>query len=333
MKAIKLGVLSVCGHYKRRLQVPLRNHRSIELTAIGSRNLARASSAAKDWGFAKALGSYQEVVDDPDVEAIYIPLPNSMHAEWIKKCADAGKAVLCEKPIALNTPEAIESLEYAEKKGVPVMECFMYKFHPQWLKARELVTIGEIGTIQAIHTILCFHNTDTSNIRNIKEVGGGAMLDIGCYAISSSRYLLNDEPARVSAVVHYDQKLGIDTYANGSMLFGSDTDSPCTHFTVSTRMKGQQKLTVYGSKGCIVIDRPFNAWPDIPLKVIVDDGDTTREILCGPADQYDLLFDAFANVCRGASVPGFASPADAIANMKVIDAVSRAAKSGQWEKV
>ena len=333
MEAIKLGVLSVSGHYDRRLQVPLRKLSAIEPAVIGSRNLKRAGNAAVEWGFAKAVGTYQEVVDDPGVEAVYIPLPNNMHAEWIKKCADAGKPVLCEKPLTLNAPEAIDALEYARIKGVPVMESFMYKFHPQWIKAKELIAIGEVGKVQAIHIIFSYNNTDASNIRNRKEVGGGAMLDIGCYAISSSRFLLNDEPARVSAVVHYDKEMGIDTYSNAIMVFGDDADSPCSHFTVSTRMKGQQKVTIYGSKGSITIDRPFNAWPDIPLKLNVDDGDNTREILCGPADQYELMFEAFAKVCRGGRIPDFASPADAIANMKAIDAVTKAGKSGQWEAV
>ena len=166
------------------------------------------------------------MVDDPNVEAVYIPLPNNFHAEWIKKCADAGKPVLCEKAITLNAPEAIDALEYAEKKGVPVMECFMYKFHPQWIKARELISIGEIGKILAIHTVFSYHNTDASNIRNRKDAGGGAMLDIGCYAISSSRYLMNAEPARVAATVNYDPEMGIDTFVNALMKFGEDATAP-----------------------------------------------------------------------------------------------------------
>ena len=325
MNPLKLGVLGVSSHYGLCLRHPLAHSPLVELTALGSRNLAKAQAAAAEWGFTKAYGSYEEVLGDPEVEAVYIPLPNDVHAEWIRKCADAGKAVICEKPIALDSGEAKAALDYAESKGVMAMEAFMYRFHPQWVRAKELIDCGEIGQVKAIHTMFCYKNNDPTNIRNIKEVGGGALLDIGCYAISSSRFLLGAEPVRVVADIDYDPEGGTDTFAFALMDFGDVR----TQFTVSTRLATRQKVTVYGTGGQLTVVLPFNAFPDVPLTVVVNNGVNTREIKCGPADQYALMFEAFVKAYRGGG--GAPIPAsDAVANMKVIDAVFRSGESGGW---
>jgi predicted dehydrogenase len=328
MKPVKLGVLSVSTHYGLRLSSPLRKSPFIELRALGSRSLEKSREAAARWGFAKAYGSYEEVLKDPEVEAVYIPLPNQLHAEWIKKCADAGKAVICEKPLAMNAPEAADAFAYAEKKGVLAMEAFMYRFHPQWIKARDSVAIGEIGKVQSIHTIFSFFNSDPANIRNRMETGGGALYDIGCYAISSARFLLGREPVKVISTMEHDDVGGTDILTSAILDFGG----PRSLFTVGTRMANRQKVTVYGTGGSLTVVLPFNAYPDIPLTVVIDTGTGAREIKCGPADQYALMFQAFAEALRSGS-PAPTPPSDAIANMKVIDAVFRSGKSGKWENV
>lgn len=328
MKPLQLGILGIADHYGRRMHKPIMESALVSPCAIGSRDITRAQSAAQKWQFAKAYGSYQEVVDDPDVEAVYIPLPNNLHAEWIKKCADARKAVLCEKPLAMSADEAADALEYADKKGILVMEAFMYKFHPQWSIARDIIEAGEIGDIMSIHTVFSFFNDDPNNIRNQQQLGGGALYDIGCYAISSARLLMGREPEKLISDVIVDPQLNIDTMASAIVNFGG----PRLQFTVSTRMNRRQKVSVYGSKGNLTILRPFNAYPDIPLAVIVDDGDTKREIRCEIRDQYKLMLTAFIEAYRN-GLPSPILPSDSIANMKVIDAVFRSGKSGQWESL
>lgn len=328
MKPVKLGVLGVSKHYSLRIHIPVMKSPKIELTALGSRSLERSTKAAAELGFEKAYGSYEEVLADPDVEMVYIPLPNDVHAEWIKKCADAGKAVLCEKPVAMNADEAADAFTYAESRGVLAMEAFMYRFHPQWVRAKELIDIGEIGEVQTIHTIFSYKLEDRTNIRNRMETGGGGLYDIGCYAISTARFLLGREPEKVIATISRDPVDGTDTLTSAILDFGGTR----TIFTVGTRMAARQKVSVYGSGGNLTVVRPFNAYPDVPMTLVVDSGDGPREIKCGPVDQYALMFEAFAKALRdGAPAPTL--PSDAIANMKVIDAAFRSEKSGGWESV
>ena len=328
MKPVKLGVLGVSGHYGLRVHKPAAASSLITLRALGSRDAQRADAAAARFGFERAFGSYQGVLDDPEVEAVFIPLSNNLHAEWIKKCADAGKAVLCEKPSALSAAEAADAFGYAESKGVPAMEAFMYRFHPQWITARDIAARGEIGDIRSIHTMFSYFNDDPDNTRNRRETGGGALYDIGCYAVSSARFLLGREPERVVAHIEYDPAFGVDTLSSGILDFGG----PRCVFTVSMLTAPRQRVTAYGSGGSLTVHRPFNAYPDIPLKLETDDGDGPRTIPCGPADQYGLMLDAFAAALReGRPMPIPAS--DAVNNMKVIDALYRSGGSGNWEPV
>lgn len=328
MEKVKLGVLGVSSHYGLRMSIPVVKSESVKPWALGSRSFARAERAAKKWGFSKAYGSYQEVLDNPEVEAVYIPLPNDMHAEWIRRCADAGKAVLCEKPIALSKKEAIEALEYAEAKGVLAMETFMYRFHPQWIRAKELIDIGEIGEVRTIHTIFGFNLVDQQDIRNQMDRGGGALYDIGCYAISSSRLLLNKEPERVISLISRDETSRVDIVSSAILDFGDVR----TLFTVSMRMAVRQKVSVYGSIGSLTMILPFNPFPDVPIELIIRNRIGTRKVFAKPADQYGLMLDAFAKALReGRSAP--IPSTDTIANMAVIDAVYRSENSGSWEQV
>ncbi len=326
--AVKMGVLGISRHYGLRVHTPVSHSPFIKLQAIGSRNAEKARSAADKWGFAESFGSYQEVIDSPEVEMVYIPLPNHMHTEWIRKCADAGKAVLCEKPMSLNSEDALAAFSYADSKGIMVMEAFMYKFHPQWVRAKELISAGEIGDVLSIHSVFGYNNPNSGNIRNIKDYGGGGMYDIGCYAISSARYLLGKEPVAVVSDLEFSSDTGTDVLSSAILDFGYAR----AQFTVGTLMAPRQEVQVFGSKGFMRIVQPFNAYPDVPAVLEVNNGLGTRQVLCGPEDQYKLLFESFAKSLRGGT-PVSVPHSDTVANMRVIDAVFKSAKSGRWESV
>ena len=221
MKPVVWGILSVSTHYGLRIHTNLKKSPLVELRAIASRSRQKAAEAAQFLGMPKSYGSYEELLADKEIEAVYIPLPNHMHAEWVRKAADAGKHVLCEKPFALDAHEAEQAIHHAESKGVLVMEALMYRQHPQWKRAREIVAAGEIGDLHAIHTIFTYMLTDPSNIRNILEAGGGAIYDVGFYAVSSARFLMGKEPVRVLSIVHRNPKLKTDTLSSAILDFGS----------------------------------------------------------------------------------------------------------------
>jgi predicted dehydrogenase len=306
----------------------LRASELIELRAIASRSQEKAAAAAREFGMPKGYGTYEQMLADREIEAVYIPLPNHMHAEWVKKAADAGKHVLCEKPFALNAPEAEKAIHYAEAKGVLVMEAFMYRFHPQWKRAREIVASGEIGQVHSIHTMFTYMLKDPTNIRNILEAGGGAIPDIGCYAVSSARFLLGREPERVMSLVHRDPGLKTDILTSAILDFGTTRSV----FTVATQTHPSQRVDAIGSGGELTIHLPFNAYPDVPLNLTVSTGVGTRTIATPAVSQYREMFEAFSRAVRGGG-PAPTPPKDAIANMKVLDALFRSEKSGTWEKV
>ena len=328
MKPLTMGILGVAEHFRLRVRVPVVGLEEVRIKGVASRSLERAKVAAAEWQFEKGYGSYDDLLADDEIEAVYIPLPNHLHGEWIKKCADAGKHILCEKPIDLDQARAREAVEYAESKGVLLMEAFMYRFHPQWIRARELVEIGEIGAPQAIHTIFTYNNQDPENIRNNPDIGGGALLDIGCYAVSSARFLLGQEPSRVVCTIERHPTFGTDSLASAILDFGGAR----ALFTVSTAMWPKQQVRVFGTGGTLAVNLPFNAFPDVPLTVTMENDLGVREIATGPVDQYAEMFKAFAAAVRaGGPVP--TPPSDALANMKVLDALFRSAETGRWEEV
>ena len=245
MKPVVWGILSVSTHYGLRIHTNLKKSPLVELRAIASRSRQKAAEAAQFLGIPKSYGSYEELLADKEIEAVYIPLPNHMHAEWVRKAADAGKHVLCEKPFALDAREAEQAIHHAESKGGLVMEAFMYRFHPQWKRAREIIRSGEIGDVHTIHTIFSFMLTDPTNIRNILSAGGGAIPDIGCYAVSSARFLLGREPLRVMSLVHRDPKLKTDILTSAILDFGTTRSV----FTVGTQTHPWQRVDALGSGG------------------------------------------------------------------------------------
>jgi predicted dehydrogenase len=329
MKKLKMGVLGCSGHYALRIASPLKLSNLVEPYAIASRDRAKAETFVQKSFFPVIHNSYNDLLADPNVDFIYIPLPNNLHLEYIKKSADALKPVLCEKPLCLNAADAAQAAEYCRKRSVPLMEAFMYRFHPQWIKAKEIVSTGEIGDLLSVNTHFSFMNRESFNIRNMVETGGGAIYDIGCYAISVARFLFGAEPQRVICTLIRDIEFKTDILASGILDFGKGKTST---FTVGTQMDNHQSVTAIGTSGNFSIEMPFNMFNDIPGKITINTGEGQRLIESEIADQYLREFDAFALAVTGKNeVP--APPPDAVANMAVIDALFMSAKTNNWEEV
>ena len=328
MKPVSWGVLSVSKHFSYRVRPALKGSGTSAMAAIASRSRDKAERAAGEMSIPKAYGSYEELLADPGIEAVYIPLPNHLHAEWVKKAADAGKHVLCEKPFGMHAEDARQSIAYAQARGVLVMEAFMYRFHPQWRRVRDLVAIGEIGVVRAVHTLYAYSNTDPNNIRNILEAGGGAIPDIGCYAVSSARFILGREPSRVASFVARDPAFKTDTLSSAILDFGDAR----ALFTVATQAHPTQSVEILGTGGTIRIPLPFNPYSDVPQEVTVAGRLGVRTIEFPVVDQYAIMFDEMSRAIRaGGPVP--TDPSDAVNNMKVLDALFKSEKSGAWETV
>jgi len=329
MERLKLGVLGCSSHFASRVATPLQSSLLIENYAIASRDIKKAQNFAKTWDFSAVYGSYDELLADPKVDFIYIPLPNHLHLEYIKKSADAGKPVLCEKPLCLNAKEAAEAAKYCQKKKIPLMEAFMYRFHPQWVRVKEVIKAGELGKVMATTGIFAYNNINASNIRNIAAYGGGALMDIGCYAVSSSRFLMGGEPERVVCSLIKDPGFNTDILSSAMLDYG---DGRTSTFTVSTQMFPFQRVFAYGTSGVLSVEVPFNMFADIPGKLTISTSVAKREVETEIADQYLLEFDAFASsLIEKTEVPNPIS--DTVANMAVLDALFASAASGKWVKV
>ena len=332
MKKVKWGVLSTANIGMEKVIPAMQLGQYCDMAAIASRSLASAQAAADKLGIAKAYGSYEELIADPDIEAIYNPLPNDLHVPMTLAAARAGKHVLCEKPVAMNAAQAAELREVAGK--VHVMEAFMVRFHPQWLRAREIVRSGALGELRAIQSFFSYFNTDPGNIRNLPENGGGALYDIGCYAIVTARFLFEAEPVRVMALVDHDPKFRTDRTASAILDFG---DGRRLDFTVSTQSVPYQRVQAIGTKKRLEVEIPFNAPLGEATRIFVDDGSRLADAsavaeVIPPCNQYTLQGDAFSRVVRGEIALPFGVE-DAICNMRVIDALFRSGASGNWEKV
>ncbi len=328
MRKIKLGVIGVSGHLLTRIMLPLTTSSTVEIIALASRNLEKSKEAAANWEIPKAYGSYEALLDDTEIEAVYIPLPNHMHLEWVKKSILAGKHVICEKPLTMNAQQTKEIMDLAEEKGIKVMEAFMYRFHPKWQMVSELIKVKGIGEINAIHTIFTYKNDDPNNIRNNKEYGGGALMDIGCYAISTARFIMNAEPSKVLGMLHYSDLFGTDVLTSGIMDFGKAR----ALFTVSTSMHPTQEVKIYGTGGSIEILIPFNDHYDVKGQIKVINGLGERIVTFEPTNQYDALFSAFAKAIRE-DIPVPLSLKDSFMNMRIIDQLVESGRTGQWESI
>jgi predicted dehydrogenase len=332
MEKLRMGVLGCSAHYSLRVAASLRESLLATPYAIASRNAAKAKKYADEWGFPQSYGSYEALLADPLVDFVYCPLPNHLHLEYIKKSADAGKPILCEKPIALNAADAADAADaaaYCRRRNVPAMEAFMYRFHPQWRIAKDIARSGELGAVLSTNGIFSYNLKDPANIRNVREAGGGGLLDIGCYTVSSARFLMGGEPERVLSGYIRDPVFKTDIFASALLDFGGGRMST---FTIGTQFFPHQRVTALGTEGSLTIQMPFNMFPDVPGRVTVNTGLGERVIKTEIASQYLLEFDAFANaLITKTDVP---TPlADAVANMAVLDALFASGESGKWEQV
>ena len=298
----------------------IRNAERCEVVAIASRDTDRATRTAAELGIPTAHGSYEALLSDPDVDAVYNPLPNHLHKPWAIAAARAGKHVLCEKPLALTARDAEEMIEACDREGVRLMEAFMYRLHPSWVAARELILDGRIGRLQAVQSWFSFYNDDPVNIRNVLEMGGGAMYDIGCYCVNLSRMLFGREPTAVQGAMVRDAATGTDVLGAAVLSFGDGVAS----FGCSIRAEDDQRVDIYGTTGRISIEIPFNIPPDRPTRVQVAAGGDppvaphVETLTFEPADPYTIEADAFAMaVLSDRPVP--VTPDDAVANLRVIE--------------
>jgi predicted dehydrogenase len=331
-KKVKWGVLGAASIAVRKVIPGMRQGEYCDVAAIASRDVAKARAAAATLKIGKAYGSYEELLADPEIEAIYNPLPNHLHVPWSIKAMEAGKHVLCEKPISLNAAEARTLLPVRDRAGVKIGEAFMVRTHPQWLRTLDLIRDGRIGELRAMVGVFSYFNRDAKNVRNKTEWGGGGLLDIGCYPITMSRFMYGAEPLRVTGALERDPEFGTDRLASAILEFSGGQ----AVFTCSTQMVPYQRMQFLGTKGRIEIEIPFNAPPNKATRIFVDDGSdvagTGIKVETIPAcDQYTIQGDVFSRaILEGHEVP--VPLEDAIANMAVIDAIFRAAESGKWER-
>ena len=329
---VKWGVLSTAAIGLHKVISAMQQSEWCEIAAIASRDGKKAEEAARKLRIPKAYWSYAELLNDPEVEAVYNPLPNHLHVPWSIKAAEAGKHVLCEKPISLTVAEARALLEVREGTGVKIGEAFMVKTHPQWLRVRELIRSGRIGDLRAISAFFSYFNRHPANLRNILQYGGGAILDIGCYPITTSRFIFADEPSRVIGLLERDPDFKTDRLVSAILEFPSGQAT----FTCSTQCVPYQRMHFFGTTGRIEIEIPFNAPDDRPCRIFIDDG---RDVFGGgvttenipKCNQYTVQGDVFSRAIRGdADVP--VSLEDAVRNMAVIEAIFRSAETCRWER-
>ena len=321
-KTLRWGVISTANIGVQKVIPGIKAADRCEVVSIASRDAGVANDVAGRLGIPNAYGSYEELVADPDVDAVYIPLPNHLHAEWTIASARAGKHVLCEKPLAMTSAEAEQMVEVCASEGVRLMEAFMYRLHPSWEAVRELVSSGRLGTLRAVQSWFSYFNDDPANIRNVAEYGGGALMDVGCYPVNLSRMLFDAEPLRVDASVTRDPTTGVDVLTSAILEF----ESGVADFTCSTRAESDQRVHIFGTEGRISFDIPFNIPADLPARVFVTSGGDppvhpdTEVLTFDPADQYAIQAERFARAILE-DEPTPIPPEDAVANMRVIEAI------------
>jgi predicted dehydrogenase len=331
-KKVKWGILSTASIAERRVLPAMVQCEQTELAAIASRSLDKAKAVAAQFSIPKAYGSYDELLNDPEIEAIYNPLPNHLHVEWSVRAASHGKHVLCEKPLSRDVAEARRLLQAREDFHVKIGEAFMVRTHPQWVRTAELVRNGRIGKVRSVLGYFSYFNVDPTNVRNIADNAGGALMDIGCYPIKTSRFVLGEEPLRVFGSIERDPNFKTDRLTSAILEFPSAQSV----FTCSTQIVNYQRMHFFGDKGRIEVEVPFNAPTDKPTRIFVDDGTelygnasavTESFPIC---NQFTIQADLFSAAIRNnTEIPNPIE--DSICNMAVIDALFRSAHSGKWE--
>jgi predicted dehydrogenase len=331
MRKVRWGILGVARIATVRVIPAMQQGELCEIVGIASRDRANAERAALALGIPRAYGSYEEMLADPEIEAVYNPLPNHLHVPWSIRAAEAGKHVLCEKPIGLNAGEALELVRARDRTGVVIGEAFMIQTHPQWMRAVELVRGGRIGQLRFAMGSFGYYRTEADNVRNVREYGGGGLLDIGCYPIKTSRMIFGEEPSRVSATLARDPNFGTDVLTSAILEYPS---GHCV-FTCGTQVVLHQSMQFFGTMGRIEMEVPYNAMPGGASRIRIDDGRdvygsgiTVEEF--APCDQYTIQGDLFSRAIREGRAPAVPLE-DSLRNMAVIDAVFRSAESGNWE--
>ena len=331
-RRVRWGVLGAASIAVRRAIPGMQKGEWCEMAAIASRDLSKAEQAARGLGIAKAYGSYDELLADSTIEAIYNPLPNALHVQWTTRAAEAGKHVLCEKPIGVSAADAETLVAVRERTRVKIEEAFMVRTHPRWLRIRELIRTGRIGQLRAVSGSITYFNRDANNIRNSVADGGGALLDIGCYPVTLSRFLFGEEPARVLGSIERDPEMRTDRLTSAILDFPSGQAT----FTCSTQTAYHQRIWLIGTTGRIDVDRAINPPTDQPSRILVDDnpsdptGAGVVAEMIPTCDQFTIQGDLFSRAIReGGEV---AVPLeDSVRNMRVIDAIFRSGESGRWE--
>ena len=328
MEKVRFGILSTANIGMAKVTPAIQAGANCDVVAIASRDESRARAAADRLGIPRAHGSYEALLSDDEVDAVYIPLPNQLHAEWTMAAARAGKHVLCEKPLALTAADAQEMADVCAAEGVKFMEAFMYRLHPSWMAVRELVAGGRIGEVRAIQAWFSYFNDDPDNIRNKPECGGGALMDVGCYPINAARMIYGGEPTAVAGSMRRDPRFGTDVVTSALLEFGPGQAS----FTCSTQLEDYQRVHLGGTEGRIDIEIPFNIPPDRPTRIFVTAGGnppvapTTETITFDTRDQYTAEAEGFAAaILSDTPVPN--PPEDGVANMRVIEQIVAAASS------
>ena len=333
MKAVNWGVLSTALIGVDKVIPAMQQSPLCNIGAIASRDLAKAQQSAQQLGIAKAYGSYEELLDDPDIEAIYNPLPNNLHLEWSSKALSAGKHVLCEKPIAMSAAEAQQLLTVRDETGLYIEEAFMVRNHPQWLTARQLVNEGRIGELRTMQIAFTYNNKAADNIRNKVETGGGAIYDLGCYACTVSRFIFADEPTRVIALIDRDPEFGTDRLSSAILDFPTGQVT----FYVSTQTARYQGIVILGDEGWLRFEIPFVPLPPFDCAIHIGGNEfpgphAKEAIPIEQVNQYTLQGERFSRLIRGEDIEQWPLE-NAVANMRIIDALFRSAESQRWETV
>ncbi|MEO6221744.1 MAG: Gfo/Idh/MocA family oxidoreductase [Vicinamibacterales bacterium] len=331
MQRLRWGVLGAAKIAVEKVIPAMQCGSSTDVVAIASRDATRAAAVAATLGIPRSYGSYEALLADPEIDAVYNPLPNHLHLPWTIAAAEAGKHVLCEKPIGLTAAEARELIKVRDRTGVRIQEAFMVRTHPQWVRAVEICRSGRLGDLKSYVGTFSYFNNDPSNIRNVAEWGGGALMDIGCYLILTSRMIFGEEPRRVIGCIVRDPDSRVDTLTSIMLEY------PSGHAiaTCSTRLVPHQRVQVFGTKGKLEVEIPFNAPPDRPCRIVVDDvgdlfGRGLETIEIPTCDQYTVQGDLFSRaILENSDIP---YPLEmSVQNMALIEAVFRSAQSGQWE--
>lgn len=330
-KKIHWGILGTANIAVKKVIPSMQAGNLCEISAIASRNLDKAKTAADELNIEKHYGSYEELLEDSEIDAIYNPLPNHLHLEWTRKAAEAGKHVLCEKPLGMNAAEVRDLVTVCDKTNVKIQEAFMVRTHPTWLKVKDLIQSKQIGDLRSISGFFSYYNDDKSNIRNKLEMGGGALMDIGCYCINISRFIFDGEPKRVSGLIARDSETGVDKMTSALMDFRRGHSI----FTCSTQLVPYQTMQFFGTSGRIEVQIPFNIPLDSPTKIFVDNGsdlygENIETIECSTANQYTIQGDLFSKAILENAEQAI-SLEDSFKNMAVIDAVFLSSETGKWE--